>query len=58
MGAINLQIVSKHSYKVFQNLNAVTNRFNASSIHHIAFPKANETVIDTALKRFVTAFKF
>ena len=35
---------------VFQNLNAVTNRFNASSIHHIAFPKANETVIDTALE--------
>ena len=35
---------------VFQNLNAVTNRFNANSIHHIAFPKANETVIDSALE--------
>jgi len=35
---------------VFQNLNAVTHRFNASSIHHIAYPKANETVIDTALE--------
>ncbi|MFY7963312.1 MAG: DUF5915 domain-containing protein, partial [Chitinophagaceae bacterium] len=35
---------------VFQNLNAVTNRFNASSIHHIDFPKANESVIDTALE--------
>ncbi len=35
---------------VFQNLNAVTNRFNASSIHHIAYPKTNETVIDTALE--------
>jgi isoleucyl-tRNA synthetase len=35
---------------VFQNLNAVTNRFNASSIHHIAYPKSNETVIDAALE--------
>lgn len=35
---------------VFQNLNAVTHRFKASSIHHIAFPNANETVIDAALE--------
>jgi isoleucyl-tRNA synthetase len=35
---------------VFQNLNAVTNRFNATSIHHIEYPKTNETVVDTALE--------
>ena len=35
---------------VFQNLNAVTNRFNASSIHHIAYPKTNESVVDAALE--------
>ncbi len=35
---------------IFQNLNAVTNRFNASSIHHIAYPKSNETIVDTALE--------
>jgi isoleucyl-tRNA synthetase len=35
---------------VFQNLNAVTNRFNASSIHHIAYPKTNESVVDNALE--------
>jgi isoleucyl-tRNA synthetase len=35
---------------VFQNLNAVTNRFNASSIHHIDYPKTNETFIDTTLE--------
>jgi isoleucyl-tRNA synthetase len=35
---------------VFQNLNAVTNRFDASSIHHIAFPIANETFVDNALE--------
>ncbi len=35
---------------VFQNLNAITNRYNTSSIHHIAYPKANETAIDAALE--------
>ena len=35
---------------VFQNLNAVTNRFNASSIHHITYPITDETVVDTALE--------
>lgn len=35
---------------VFQNLNAITKRFDTSSIHHIAYPKANETAIDTALE--------
>ncbi|MDB5192176.1 MAG: isoleucine-tRNA ligase [Segetibacter sp.] len=35
---------------VFQNLNAVTNRFNVESVHHADFPKANEAVIDTDLE--------
>lgn len=35
---------------VFQNLNAITNRYNTSSIHHISYPKANETAIDAALE--------
>jgi len=35
---------------VFQNLNAVTNRFEATSVHHIAFPKSNESNIDAVLE--------
>lgn len=35
---------------VFQNLNAITNRFNAASIHHISYPTANEAAIDTILE--------
>jgi len=35
---------------VFQNLNAVTGRFNMASVHHADFPKANEAAIDTALE--------
>jgi isoleucyl-tRNA synthetase len=35
---------------VFQNLNAVTGRFDVTSIHHADFPKVNEVVIDTALE--------
>jgi isoleucyl-tRNA synthetase len=41
---------------VFQNLNAVTNRFssgtggNAPSVHHIDFPLVNESVIDELLE--------
>ena len=35
---------------VFQNLNAVTNRFNVESLHHATFPKANESAINTALE--------
>ncbi len=35
---------------VFQNLNLVTNRFKAASVHHIAFPKANESAIDLVLE--------
>ena len=35
---------------VFQNLNAVTNRFNASSIHHVDFPVADESKMDSELE--------
>nr|WP_246186057.1 isoleucine--tRNA ligase [Phnomibacter ginsenosidimutans] len=35
---------------VFRQLNAVTGRFTAESIHHVAFPKATESVIDAALE--------
>ena len=35
---------------VFQNLNAVTGRFKAESVHHADFPAANESVIDESLE--------
>ncbi|MBL7739033.1 MAG: isoleucine--tRNA ligase [Chitinophagaceae bacterium] len=35
---------------VFQNLNAITSRFNAGSVHHCDFPVANEPAIDEALE--------
>jgi isoleucyl-tRNA synthetase len=35
---------------VFQNLNAVTERFNVESVHHANYPVANEAVIDEALE--------
>ncbi len=35
---------------IFQNLNDVTNRFEAKSIHHIDFPVPDEEVIDTSLE--------
>jgi len=35
---------------VFQNLDAVTGRFNAVSVHHVDFPVANEAVIDELLE--------
>lgn len=35
---------------VFQNLNAVTKRHNEASIHHILFPKADESLIDNSLE--------
>jgi isoleucyl-tRNA synthetase len=35
---------------VFQNLNAVTNRFNVESVHHAEFPKVDLAVIDVALE--------
>jgi isoleucyl-tRNA synthetase len=35
---------------VFQNLNAITNRFKVESVHHADFPVANESVIDELLE--------
>ncbi|MET0394355.1 MAG: isoleucine--tRNA ligase [Chitinophagaceae bacterium] len=35
---------------VFQNLDAVTGRFGAGSVHHTGFPTASETAIDEALE--------
>ena len=35
---------------VFQNLNAVTGRFNVESVHHADFPTVNESAIDRALE--------
>jgi isoleucyl-tRNA synthetase len=35
---------------VFQNLNAVTNRFKAESVHHLDFPAANPSAIDESLE--------
>jgi isoleucyl-tRNA synthetase len=35
---------------MFQNLNAITNRFKTNSIHHVLFPEADETKIDRALE--------
>ena len=35
---------------IFSELNKVSNRFATASIHHIDFPVANESVIDTALE--------
>ncbi len=35
---------------IFQNLNEITNKHKATSVHHISFPKTNETAIDTDLE--------
>jgi isoleucyl-tRNA synthetase len=35
---------------VFQNLNAVTRRFDVESVHHADFPKENKAAIDTLLE--------
>ncbi len=35
---------------VFQNLDAITNRFKVESVHHADFPVANESAIDTSLE--------
>jgi len=35
---------------LFRNLNTVTKRFNAESVHHADFPVANEAVIDESLE--------
>jgi isoleucyl-tRNA synthetase len=36
--------------QVFRNLNGITNRHNATSIHHVDFPKADLTKMDKALE--------
>ena len=38
------------SEAVFKNLNEVTNRFDAASVHHIDFPVVNQSVIDESLE--------
>jgi len=38
------------SDNLFQNLNKVTGRFKAESVHHALYPEANEAMIDTALE--------
>jgi isoleucyl-tRNA synthetase len=38
------------SDSVFQNLNAITRRFKAESVHHADFPVANELIIDLPLE--------
>ncbi|HEV7780108.1 MAG TPA: isoleucine--tRNA ligase, partial [Chitinophagaceae bacterium] len=35
---------------IFRNLNAVTKRFNAESVHHADYPVVNETAIDESLE--------
>ncbi|MEP6467676.1 MAG: isoleucine--tRNA ligase, partial [Parafilimonas sp.] len=35
---------------VFTNLNSITNKINAVSVHHTNFPEANESFIDEALE--------
>ncbi|MBA4196008.1 MAG: isoleucine--tRNA ligase [Chitinophaga sp.] len=35
---------------VFKNLEAVTGKFKAASVHHVAYPKANEAAIDSDLE--------
>ena len=35
---------------IFSNLNAITDRFKAASIHHVDFPNADEKVIDISLE--------
>jgi isoleucyl-tRNA synthetase len=36
---------------LFSNLNEVTNRFSAASVHHTDFPVADETIINTDLEK-------
>ncbi len=38
------------SDEIFRNLNHVTQRFESQSVHHVDFPKANETYINTSLE--------
>ena len=36
--------------QVFRNLNGITKKYNATSIHHIEFPKADKSKMDLALE--------
>jgi isoleucyl-tRNA synthetase len=36
---------------LFGNLNSVTSRFSETSVHHVLFPKAAESVIDASLEK-------
>ncbi|HRG94333.1 MAG TPA: DUF5915 domain-containing protein, partial [Chitinophagaceae bacterium] len=38
------------SDSLFRNLNTVTGRFNAESVHHADYPVANQSVIDSSLE--------
>ncbi|HEX6194127.1 MAG TPA: isoleucine--tRNA ligase [Chitinophagaceae bacterium] len=38
------------SDRIFSNLDAVTGRFNAESVHHITYPEANIAAIDESLE--------
>lgn len=38
------------SDRLFQNLNAVTSRFNAESVHHADYPVADQSAIDESLE--------
>ena len=38
------------SERMFLDLNAVTHRFDAQSVHHVAFPEVHEEMIDKALE--------
>src|SRR5204863_7896950 len=35
---------------IFKNLNTITNKFKAESVHHIDLPVANQSVIDESLE--------
>jgi isoleucyl-tRNA synthetase len=38
------------SDSIYQNLNAVSNKHKEESVHHVLFPRADETVIDKSLE--------
>ena len=40
-----------YAESLFQDLNAVTNRFNDKSIHHVLWPETNKTEIDSDLEQ-------
>jgi isoleucyl-tRNA synthetase len=36
---------------LFSNLNAVTKRFEETSVHHVLYPKSDDTIIDNSLEK-------